>query len=503
MRQPRVSERGGVHLTFTPLGLDPTSDEPLYRQLRRALEHSIVAGLLDRSRPLPSSRELSLSRNTVNLAYQELIAEGFVESRPRSGLFVNLELREALAHERPEREALGRYDWSARLGAAEPDGLPQIEKPARWYDTPYPFVGGHVDVWTFPSRAWLRALREALYFPHVYHSLQDSQSADDPLLVEMVCRHILPGRGIAATSDQVLITLGSQHGLHLVAELLVSAGARVAVEEPGYPDAWHVFRRAGAEFVAVPVDGSGIVPDAGLESSELLYVTPSHQYPTNVTLSAARRKQLLAITRRTDLVVVEDDYDSEFRYQGRPSPSLKSLDDSDRVIYLGSFSKFLAPGLRLGFVVAAPELIARMREQRRMTVRHPPGHAQRALALFVQSGEYLRAVRTLRKQLKQKWELMTEAVDRCIPWWNSAPPSGGLSLWLTGPPSFDARALAVAAAERGVLVEPGDTFFLSCPRPRNHLKLGFTAVRAAAIGAGIRLLGEVLEESSGSSQLDP
>jgi GntR family transcriptional regulator/MocR family aminotransferase len=482
------------------IGLDPSRPEPLYRQLRAALEHRIATRTFSPDRPLPSSRdlarELGVSRNTVTSAYAELIAEGFAESRPRSGVWVNAEMQRELARELPRATAAARYDWPARLGDV-PDTLPRIEKHPRWYEFPYPFVGGQIEVGAFPSRAWLRSLERALHHPHGFFSLGDSQSADDPLLVEMVCRHVLPSRGIEATPDQVLVTLGSQHGLNLVADALLGPGSRVGVEEPGYPDAWHVFAGAKAELVPLGVDSNGLVPHPVLREVDLLYLTPSHQYPTNVTLSAARRRHLLALAPRTGLLVVEDDYDSEFRYHGRPTPSLKALDGSDQIVYLGSVSKFLAPGLRLGWVVAATELIARLRERRRYTLRHPPGHAQRALALFLQCGDYARALRALRGQLRRKWELCAGAVERDLGWCE-APPTGGVSLWLTGPPQLDARRLAALCEERGALIEPGDTFFLRAPRPPNHVRLGFAAIPLSAIESGIRVIAEAAELACGA-----
>ena len=487
--EKRAGPEGGL------IGLDPSRPEPLYRQLRAALEHRIATRTFPPDRPLPSSRdlarELGVSRNTVTSAYAELIAEGFAESRPRSGVWVNAEMQAELARGGPPEVTAARYDWSGRLGA-HADDLPRIVKHPRWYEFRYPFLGGQIEVGAFPRRAWLRSLDRALHHPHGYFSLGDSQSADDPLLVEMLCRHVLPSRGIQAAPDQVLVTLGSQHGLHLVSEALLGPGSRVGVEEPGYPDAWHVFSAAGARLEPLDVDANGLVPHPALEEVDLLYLTPSHQYPTNATLSPARRRHLLALAARTGLLVVEDDYDSELRYEGRPTPSLKALDSSDQIVYLGSVSKFLAPGLRLGWVVAAPELVGRLRERRRYTLRHPPGHAQRALALFLESGDYGRSLRALRGHLKGKWERCADAVERHLGW-GGAPPSGGVSLWLTGPPELDASRLATLCERRGALLEPGETFFLRAPRPRHHVRLGFAAVPASAIEPGIRVVAEAAE----------
>lgn len=479
----------------TLIAVDRDSSEPLYRQVRKAIEHGIAVGTLHPDRRLPSSRELArelgLSRNTITLAYQELIAEGFVESRLRKGLFVNREMRKHCSVE-PETPATTTIDWSSRIRRVVDDGLPHLEKRPDWFTYPYPFLAGQVDVQAFPARAWARCLRDALFHPHVYHSLQDSLAADDPMLVAMIQRELLPTRGIEASPDQILVTLGSQQGLELLAHVLLDDGSTIAVEEPGYLDARHIFLRAGARLHPIPVDGSGLRPPRSLAGIDLLHLTPSHHHPTNVTLSIGRRRELLALARASGTIVVEDDYDAEFRYQGSPSPALKALDRSGHVVYLGTVSKFLAPGLRIGYLVGAPELVSELRNVRRYVHRHPPGHSQRALALLVESGEYHRAVRRYRTKLQRKWEAITAAVNRYLPW-RTTPPAGGVSLWMTGPEQLDARRLAELAERRGALLEPGDVYFLADPPPLNHFRLGFAATPLAAIDPGIRVVADAVE----------
>ncbi|MHB8618057.1 MAG: MocR-like pyridoxine biosynthesis transcription factor PdxR [Chloroflexota bacterium] len=484
--------------------VDRETNEPLYRQVRKAIEEGIAAGMFDLDAPLPSSRglalELGVSRNTVNLAYQELTAEGFVVSRPRSGLYVNPEVR---PHAPPaRREASGEratMDWLARLRPGLDAGLPEIQKVPGWEHYPYVFIAGQVDARSFPSLAWLRVLREALYQPHVHYSLRDSVSADDPLLVDLLCRRILPGRGIEAAPGEVLVTMGSQEGLSLLASALlgnaVPGGAAfgrqavAAVEDPGYLDARHIFLRSGARLRALTVDGSGVVPPPNLDGVDLLHLTPSHHHPTNVTLSIGRRRQLLSQADRSGTVIVEDDYDSELRYLGSPSPALKGLDENGRVVYLGTFSKFLAPGLRLGFVVADPELIAHLREERRYRIRHPPGHLQRAMALFIESGQYHRSVRQHRGALRRKWEAMCAAIDRHVGWPIAMPP-GGVSIWVEGPSELDAVRLAADLLSQGVIIERGDVCFLDPSAHRPCFRLGFAATRLEAIDPGIRLVAQ-------------
>lgn len=480
----------------TLIEVDRTSEEPLYQQVRRAIEHGIAVGTFDPVHRLPSSRELAeqldVSRNTINLAYQELIAEGFVDSQERRGLFINSEMRRHCRAE--EYGTTPRIDWSRRIRRSPDAEVPHIEKRADWHRYPYPFLAGQIDVSAFPSRSWARCLRDSLFHPHIHHSLQDSVASDDPMLVDMIRRHLLPSRGIEASPDEVLVTVGSQQGLDLLSRVLLGPGQRVDIEDPGYLDARHIFLRSGAEVRGRPVDESGLQEPSTLERTDLLYLTPSHQHPTNATLSIGRRHELLQRAARSGTVVVEDDYDSEFRYQGRPTPALKALDSTGDGVYLGTFSKFLSPGLRLGYLVGPAPLVAELRQVRRYVCRHPAGQLQRALALLIETGEYLRSLRRYRARLMRKWEAVCAGVERHLPWQEATFPPGGVSLWMTGPPELDCRTLVEKAERRGVLVEPGDIFFMDPERGRRHFRIGFAAVPLRRVDEGLRLLGQVAGE---------
>lgn len=481
-------------MTFS---LERQGSEPLYRQVRRAIEAQVVRGSVGFDLPLPSTRglaaELGVSRNTVNLAYQELMAEGFIVSQPRRGLFVNEELRPGPSEASGAPAGPTPVQWPARLPPSPDSSIPRIQKVTAWHRYPYVFMAGQVDTRSFPVVAWARVLREALYEPHLHFSLRDAVEDDDPMLVEMLCREILPGRGIDARPDEVLITMGSQQGLALLSHALLAPGSVVTVEDPGYLDARHIFARAGAGLSPLAVDGAGAIPPSDLLGTDLLYLTPSHHHPTNATLSIGRRRQLIAQAAAADAVVVEDDYDSELRYQGSPSPALKALDEQGRVVYLGTFSKFLAPGLRLGYLVGAPTLIRHLRAERRYSIRHPPGHLQRAMALFLASGGYHRAVRQHRTTLRRKWETMAEAIAHSFPWEVPITP-GGVSIWVEGPPDLDAAALADDLLHEGVIIERGDTFFVHSRQHRNCFRLGFAAARLSSIPRGISLVARAAEQ---------
>ncbi|WP_435200038.1 PLP-dependent aminotransferase family protein [Janibacter sp. GS2] len=477
------------------LDIDADSPVPLYRQLRQALECQIVSGTFDPGLPLPSSRELArelgVSRNTVNAAYEEFLAEGMVVAHPRRGLFINPDLV-AGSGERGLVDEVA-IDWSRHLVAPLDAALPEITKARDWMDHPYPFVAGQVNPADFPRLAWARSLRQALDPPHLHFSLRDSVDEDDPFLLEMLCRKVLPSRGIDVTPEHVLITSGSQHGLDLLAATMIRPGDAVGVEDPGYTDARHRFAVAGAHLVPFPVDEDGIVPDRGLDGLRLLHVTPSHHSPTNVTLSGERRQRLIALADESDTLIVEDDYDAEFRYHGKPTPALKARPQSGRVIYLGSFTKFFAPGLRLGYLVAEPDLIAELRRRRRYLVRHVSGHQQRGMALLLEAGQYQRTIRRRRSRLSRKWTELTTALAEELPSFAGAPP-GGVSIWVRGPEGLDCSELADLVLEDGVVIERGDVFFFDPVANAHHFRLGFAAIEEEAIRPGVRLLSAGIRE---------
>jgi GntR family transcriptional regulator/MocR family aminotransferase len=419
------------------------------------------------------------------LALQELLTEGFIQAVDRVGYLVSHEVGPFVAGSR--QSASSPIDWGFRFRDTT-DPLPHMRKPTDWASYPYPFVVGQPDPDLFPTRAWNRASRLALEADNRPTSLNDLIDQDDPLLTTLLCERILPARGISATPDQVLISLGSQQGLFLVAHALVGSKSKVGVEDPGYPDARHIFSRRRGILKPIPVDDQGAIVDGTVDDLDLVFVTPSHHYPTNVTLAVGRRQQLLSSAAEQDFVIIEDDYDAEFRYQGQPTLALKGMDEAGRVVYLGSFSKFLAPGLRMGYIVADAPLIDHLRDLRRYMLRHPAGLLQRTVALMIESGDYAAAVRKARIASKDKWERTAAGLAEYLPRWEIPIQTGGLSIWVEGPKGFDANRLASDALSQGVVIEPGDVCFLEEPRPQNYFKLGFSGITADAIEPGLKAL---------------
>ena len=474
--------------------LSEETKKPRYRRIKDGLTRAIERGELPAGEMLPSSRvladHLDISRNTVNRAYRELAVEGFIEPIERVGYVVNEGLGEGDGgQDRDGSSTLPRVRWDERLGA-QADRDDERTRSAGWRSYPYPFVVGPGPE-GFPIGSWTRAMRTALREEHRGISLHNLDDQDDPLLVEQIRRTILPARGIAAAPDQVLVTLGTQHGLHLVAEALLGAGSTVGVEDPGYPDARRIFLKQEAKLVPLPVDAHGVAVPESLSGLDMVFVTPGRQFPTNVTMTIGRRRKLLAEAGRDGVLIVEDDYDSEYCYSRRPQPALKALDPVGRVVYVGSFSKFLAPGLRLGFVVADPILIDHLRSLRHHMLRHPPGIIQRTTALMMEVGDYGRVIRRHRRVLRSKWQAITEAGDDVFPW--PVPGTdGGMSLWVAGPEDLDADSLAEQALDDGVVIEPGRSCFLGPDRLVRYFQLGFAAIDLEAIRPGIERLARFL-----------
>jgi GntR family transcriptional regulator/MocR family aminotransferase len=267
----------------------------------------------------------------------------------------------------------------------------------------------------------------------------------------------------------------------------------VVIENPGYPDLRNMLDLRSERVESVPVDRDGIAVDGRLGEADLVFCTPSHHFPTTVTMTLERRKALLASARLNDFVIVEDDYEFETNYMGTPLPALKSLDAEGRVLHVGSLSKSLMPGLRLGYVVADQTLIAELRALRRLMLRHPPGNNQRAAALFMANGHFDALVRRIHRVYRERWQVMAGALDEYFPEWSQSPGFGGSSYWLTGPDSLDTEELAARALDDGVLIEPGRAFYIDPEEGRRSFRLGFSSIPAERIGEGVRRLSAVTD----------
>ncbi len=496
------------------LSLDAVDLElPLFARIARAIADDVARGRLRPGDRLPGTRALATMlgahRNTVHRAVAELVAQGWVESRERAGIFVR-GLGDA---ERPRPFARG---IAPRPGLPARTGYDLGRAPARpvgeaFYDRKvFLMAGGTPDPRLFPTVALARAYRRALRMRGARVLDYGDAHGYRPLRAALASM-LATTRGVAAEADDVLVTRGSQMALHLVAQALVRPGERVAVEALGYPPAWEALRSAGATLVPIPVDRDGADVDAIAEAAakgglRAVYVTPHHQYPTMATLSAARRLRLLDLAREHRFAILEDDYDHEYHYRGRPVLPLASVDRDGHVVYVGSLSKVLAPGLRIGYVVAPRPLLERLAQIRTHVDRQGDSVAEAAVAELVEQGEIARHVRATRRiyaarQAVAAAELTARLGDRL----RFVVPAGGMSLWARVDASLDAARFVDRALAHGVAIRAGHELHVeryagvapgrrTAGAARGHVRIGYTRLDedelATAIAALARAAGE-------------
>lgn len=467
-----------VHVSL--VGRKDLSGE-IYRQLRRA----IIEGRLKPGQVLPASRELaqrlSVARTTVIGAYDRLTGEGLVTSRVGAGTFVSRQVARA-PHGTRRRGGPGalrpRVVW-------ESIPLPMAFDRVATFD----FRTGIPDAALFPHQRWrrflARELRSETGRAGVYAHPAGLQS-----LREAIAQHIAVSRAVEATADDVIITNGTQQAIDLVARVLLAPGERAAVEDPGYPPPRRLLESLGARVVGVPVDREGLVVDALPRATRVVYVTPSHQWPLGGSMSLSRRMALLDWAERNDAAIIEDDYDSEFRFQGRPIEPLQTLDTSGRVVYVGSFSKTMLPTLRLGFVVTPASLRAAMHRAKYVADWHTSTLQQAALARFIEDGEFSRHLRRIGQVYRARHELVTvilttDFADHL----EVLPSAAGLHIAALARTASRDRMEDVArrASEAGVEVQLLSRFGVDAPGPPGLL-LGYGAIATAQIAEGLRRL---------------
>lgn len=484
----------------TIIYLDPDSPLNLQNQIRQKLVDGILSGALPPRHKLPSSRKLAqqldVARNTVVLAYQQLVAEGYLVSRARSGIFVNEEMLEARVGYSGEIAPTSKPEiavWKKRTKRPLLSGRTIAQDLPNWNRYPYPFIDGKFDSSLFPITEWREASRLALSVADVKDWSMGSGDADDPMLIDEIRSKILTRRGIQARSDEILITMGTQNSLYLISQLLADRSVTAAMEEPGNSDMRELLRQSAASIVAQPVDKEGIVVDENLEQCDLIYVTPSHQIPTAVFMSPSRREALLDIAQRNDSLVIEDDYECEINYLDHPQPALRSMDDTGRVIYVASLSKVLTPSIRLGFIVADSQFIKRARALRRTVINHPPLNNQRTAAFFLSLGHYDALMMRLGRALQQRRMALRDALNwmRGVPM-EISPEVGGTTYWVRTPADFDVDAFAHAAAQRGILIEPVQHYYANQENAENCFRMGVTSLPVDRIRPGVTRLVELI-----------
>jgi GntR family transcriptional regulator/MocR family aminotransferase len=459
----------------------------IYRQLRRV----IVEGRLRPGEALPPSRELArrlgVARTTVTVAYERLAGEGFVRSRIGAGTFVD-------EFGAPAPATGTKHRMNAILRPLPVwDSIPLSTAFAR--SAQFDFRTGLPDAALFPLDRWRRLLSRELRSQPLRHGVY-GDPAGDVRLREAIGRHVALARGVHVPPEDITVVNGTQQALDVVARVLLAPGDRVAVEDPGYlPPKW-LFDSRGARVRGVPVDAEGLVVKALPRNVRLVYVTPSHQYPLGVSMTLSRRRALLAWAERNDAAIVEDDYDSEFRFGDRPIEPLQTLDTGGRVIYVGSFSKTMLPTLRLGFLVTPPSIRVAVHKAKQVSDWHAPTAPQGALARFIDEGLYARHIRRMRGVYSVRHELVTRflTVD-LADHLDVVPSTSGLHVAaLARHVSVDrVGAIVRRAFAAGVAVQDLSRFAVDGP-PQAGLVLGYGAIPTARIDEGLRRLRRCFEE---------
>ena len=481
--------------------LNPLDGVGLQAQVREMLVSAILSRRLMPGEAVPSTRgmaeQLGVSRNTVTLAYQALVADGYLEGRDRSGYFVGMQAPAGEGDLTETADDDSVVDWAARIGVGFSGGL-RVEKPLNWREYKFPFVYGQADPSLFNHSDWRDCARQALGLRNFEAMAGDKGRADDPLLVDYVRARSLPRRGVMARTEQILVTLGAQNALYLVAQLLCTRGAKVYIEDPTYPDLRDTLLNLGADVTTLPVDDHGMPVDDRLADADVVFVTPSHHAPSTVTMPLARRRALLDAAEKYDFIIVEDDYDFEMGFLQRPAPALKSLDPQGRVIYVGSFSKSLFPGLRLGYLVAPDPVIREARALRSLVLRHLPGHTQRTAAYFLALGHHDALIRRLRGAFAERRVAMQSALESVGLGGARAPQFGGASFWIAAPAKIDTTILGERLRERSVLIEPGAPFF--APKslsdrepPTNFMRVAYSSITSEKIPEGVAIIADEIE----------
>jgi GntR family transcriptional regulator/MocR family aminotransferase len=412
---------------------DRGSGETLGAQLTRRLRHAIETGFFaPGARLLPSrelARRLGVARNTVTAALDQLIAEGYLEARVGAGTYVTTTFTTPRPRAATTKRPLPPHANTLAAIKAELDVLGTTAGPLRI---------GAPDLAEFPLRAWQQLSRKHLTSSGA--QLDYGQSSGLLALRQAISRHIAQFRGVAAESEQIIIVEGAQAAFALIAQVLTAPGDRVAIEDPCYPLARAAFTSHGLAVQAIPVDDDGIRTDALPLDATFAYLTPSHQFPLGGALPLGRRLALLRWARRTDTYLVEDDYDSEF--DAHPLPALQSLDRDERVIYVGTFSKTLAPGLRLGYIVVPPHLAQTFRLARALASLGSAAALQATLADFIAQGHFARHIHRMTAIYERRRHIVVETLAAGLPdGFRVGPAQTGLHVAVTGPPTLDDVAM--------------------------------------------------------------
>lgn len=477
--------------------LDNTTPGTLQTRVQQMIASGILSGRFEQGEKLPSTRKLAeylgVSRITVSLAFTELQSNDYLISKDRSGFYVskNAPPPPSFSEKIGVRDTV---DWSKMIGQRfSIENWPA--KPQNWSSFPFPFIYGQTDPSLFDHSNWRQCALMALGAKDFSSLTSDYYDQDDIELIEFILRHSLPRRGITASTDQVLVTMGAQNALWLATQVLLNQRRTAAIENPSYPPLRDILDQSRCHVKAVNLDHYGLIPDQIPKETSVIFTTPSHQCPTTITMPLNRRQQLLETASKLNALVVEDDYEFEISSKKSASPALKSLDSDGRVIYVGSFSKSLFPGLRLGYLVGSAPFISEARALRASVLRHPPGHIQRTAAHFLRLGHYDALINRMAKQYSIRRSKMAAAIKKYqLEIAGNSSPEGGSSFWMKAPKDLDTEILAKSLMKNGVLIEPGKNFFAPPNQLENYYRLAFSSINEEKIEGGIKLVADFIKK---------
>ncbi|WP_170362680.1 PLP-dependent aminotransferase family protein [Ruegeria arenilitoris] len=466
-------------------------------QIRAELAYLISSGVLQNGAKLPScralARDLKVSVNSVLGAYSRLVDEGTIISKPKSGYYVSLNLNRTQAKADQEINANFPNIVERITRRRLPSKAGCITRPADWPDYQFPFVCNQAASNRFPLAEWRECSRLALNMRDLSNWTGDNQYRDSDTFVEQICSRLLPHRGIVAKPENVLITMGAQQAIYIVAALLRGFGRVVAIEDPGYADARNIFEQTFDEVRFIPVDSEGLVVDERLAGCDLVYVTPNRQMPTVLSMSQTRKRQLLDMAKKEDFLIIEDDYEGDMDFDENSLLPLYSGHSQGRVIYTGSLSKSLAPGLRLGYLVAQESLVQEARALRGMMIRHPPHVIQHTASLFLRFGHHETHRAKMHQIFNERWHVASQVIQELFPDFELQYEYGSTNFFFRSTQGHSAYKIAEAARQRGVIIEPSSVCFSDEKKGEITFRLGISAVPAGNIEQGLRTLRSAID----------
>ncbi|NEQ53156.1 MAG: PLP-dependent aminotransferase family protein [Leptolyngbya sp. SIO3F4] len=479
------------------LVIDSSLSEPLHQQVYSQLRWAILSGRLHSGQRLPASRvlakSLGLSRTTVTQGYDQLISEGYLQTRPGAGTYVCEQLPDNLLM--PEH-VVNDHHTSVEIPLSDYGNLVQKSplRPER-KEFEISFRYGQPALELFPVNLWRKLLSKHCCQTSHWLEYATSSTGYQPLR-QAVANYLQRSRAVRCTPKQVIITNGSQQALSLITQLLVSPGDSIAIEEPGYLGARHIFQASGANLLHIPLDRDGLIVDELTRyrvKPRFVYVTPSHQFPTGALLSLTRRLTLLKWARETGGLIVEDDYDSEYRYGGRPIPSLQGLDTHASVLYVGTFSKVMFPSIRLGYLVLPEALVEVFGKAKWLADRQPPTLTQAVLAEFIAAGHLDRHLRKMRLCYERRRDTLVQALYKHFgKTVEILGDSAGLHVMAKLPLILSDDEAVDRAASVGVEICSAQDQY-ETPRNTGEFVFGYTAIDEAQIEKGIHLINQAFQ----------